>query len=275
MREASSEKTKVLGSIGRLSEIARYVSVCTMDEALEIIDNGMREDSGTLHIITLNTEMAMAMAMSNNSVALEALYKAGAVTADSIGVIWALRMFHLRQLRGNLIMRVTGVDLVTKIFQKYMSEPTVTFFLLGAEDAVRNEVVNVLARSFNIKEERVGHCGGIYGRDDEKMITTIESFAPTVLILAASTLVGEVWIGQNIPRLSSFCRVAVNTGQTLDVMAGKVVRAPETWQRFGVEWLWRLVHEPWRIRRQSVLPFFVVQLLREVALSRIKERRTR
>jgi N-acetylglucosaminyldiphosphoundecaprenol N-acetyl-beta-D-mannosaminyltransferase len=57
-------------------------------------------------------------------------------------------------------------------------------------------------------------------------------------------------------------RVALGIGGSFDVWAGNTVRAPELIRKAGVEWLYRLVREPRRIRRQLVLPRYVLKVLR-------------
>ena len=67
-------------------------------------------------------------------------------------------------------------------------------------------------------------------------------------------------------------RVAIGVGGSLDYHAGFVRRAPEWAQVLGLEWLFRLIAEPWRLRRQFVLPQFAVLALAEAIRGRIGHR---
>ena len=57
--------------------------------------------------------------------------------------------------------------------------------------------------------------------------------------------------------------VGIGVGGSFDVIAGNVERAPEAWRGAGLEWMYRLVKEPQRWRRQLALPAFVALALRE------------
>ena len=56
--------------------------------------------------------------------------------------------------------------------------------------------------------------------------------------------------------------VAIGVGGSFDFIAGRARRAPAVVQRVHLEWLWRLVMEPWRIRRMAVLPVYALEILR-------------
>jgi N-acetylglucosaminyldiphosphoundecaprenol N-acetyl-beta-D-mannosaminyltransferase len=73
----------------------------------------------------------------------------------------------------------------------------------------------------------------------------------------------EKWIASYKKKLTSV-RICQGIGGTLDVLAGKVKRAPELYCKLGLEWLYRLLSEPKRINRQKVLPVFVLQILRQI-----------
>jgi N-acetylglucosaminyldiphosphoundecaprenol N-acetyl-beta-D-mannosaminyltransferase len=77
----------------------------------------------------------------------------------------------------------------------------------------------------------------------------------------------ERWIARNLPRLPS-ARVAVGVGGSLDYLAGAAKPPPGIVHAIGLEWLWRLVRDPKRWRRQRVLPRFVLLVL----LARIRRR---
>ena len=64
----------------------------------------------------------------------------------------------------------------------------------------------------------------------------------------------EKWICANRDRLN--CHVMMGIGGSLDVFAGTVERAPEFWCKYGLEWLYRLIKEPWRFKRMMALPKF-------------------
>jgi N-acetylglucosaminyldiphosphoundecaprenol N-acetyl-beta-D-mannosaminyltransferase len=71
----------------------------------------------------------------------------------------------------------------------------------------------------------------------------------------------ELWVADHLPKTG--CAVGIGVGGSFDVLAGNVERAPEIWRRLNLEWLYRLIKEPWRWRRQLALPEFVWLAVRE------------
>ncbi|MBI2861985.1 MAG: WecB/TagA/CpsF family glycosyltransferase, partial [Chloroflexi bacterium] len=84
---------------------------------------------------------------------------------------------------------------------------------------------------------------------------------PDLLLVAFGAPAQEKWIARNLSRLG--IPFAMGIGGALDFIAGKSHRAPRFLQRLGLEWLYRLIREPWRWRRMSVLPRFAMRVLLE------------
>jgi N-acetylglucosaminyldiphosphoundecaprenol N-acetyl-beta-D-mannosaminyltransferase len=81
-----------------------------------------------------------------------------------------------------------------------------------------------------------------------------------VLILALGSPKQEKWFAANHQNLKHI-RVCQCVGGTLDTIAGDTKRAPEIWQKIALEWLYRLITQPGRIKRQKVLPAFAIAVL--------------
>ena len=71
----------------------------------------------------------------------------------------------------------------------------------------------------------------------------------------------DKWIARNRDALPAV-RVAIGVGGSLDFVTGRAVRAPRWMQRLGLEWLHRLIREPWRWRRMLALPRFALRVLK-------------
>jgi N-acetylglucosaminyldiphosphoundecaprenol N-acetyl-beta-D-mannosaminyltransferase len=69
----------------------------------------------------------------------------------------------------------------------------------------------------------------------------------------------EKWINLYKDKLK--CKVIIGNGGTMDIIAGNLKRAPEVFQRLGLEWFYRLIKEPSRIKRQIVLPQFILKVI--------------
>jgi N-acetylglucosaminyldiphosphoundecaprenol N-acetyl-beta-D-mannosaminyltransferase len=88
-----------------------------------------------------------------------------------------------------------------------------------------------------------------------ELLARVREAAPDILLVAYGAPKQDLWIDRfgrqtGVP-------VQVGIGGALDFIAGVVPRAPQRWQRLGLEWLWRLKQEPWRWRRMLALPRFL------------------
>jgi len=105
----------------------------------------------------------------------------------------------------------------------------------------------------------VAHSGSPDPRDDEETLRLIRVQRPAVLLVAFGAPRQEKWIDRMRDQLS--VPVCVGVGGAFDYLAGVVPRAPAFMRRGGLEWLFRLAVQPWRIGRMSVLPVFAVRVL--------------
>jgi N-acetylglucosaminyldiphosphoundecaprenol N-acetyl-beta-D-mannosaminyltransferase len=96
--------------------------------------------------------------------------------------------------------------------------------------------------------------------EENDIVERIRAARPDMLFVAFGAPAQDLWIARNQPRLQ--VPVAMGVGGSLDFVAGVTRRAPEWVQRIGLEWLYRLIREPWRWRRQLELPRFVWHVLR-------------
>jgi N-acetylglucosaminyldiphosphoundecaprenol N-acetyl-beta-D-mannosaminyltransferase len=134
-------------------------------------------------------------------------------------------------------------------------------FLLGASPEVNAKAAEVLQQ----KHPRLVLAGaqhGFFGPEAEgEILSGIRSAAPDILLVALGVPRQELWSRRHQGELG--VPVAIGVGGTLDVLAGRVQRAPRWMQRLNLEWLYRLYKEPWRWRRMLALPRFVGAVLKE------------
>ena len=204
-------------------------------------------------VITLGTEMVME---AQRNLQFRAVIDAAAlVVCDTIGLLLASR------LRGGpLRERVTGVDLVQALAPR--SDPDdLRLFLLGGRPETIERAATELAASGATVAGR--HHGYFASGDDAAIVAQIRASGANVLLVGLGSPKQELWLAQYLA--ATGCKVGIGIGGTLDVLAGNVRRAPEIWQKLGLEWCYRLVREPWRWRRQLALPAFFILALREAA----------
>ena len=103
--------------------------------------------------------------------------------------------------------------------------------------------------------------------EDEAIRERIRAAAPRVLLVAYGMPAQERWIARNLPQVPSL-RIAIGVGGVFDQLAGRVRLPPAMIHAVGFEWLWRLVFEPRRWRRQRVLPLFAALVVRQRVFGR-------
>lgn len=226
------------------------VDCLDMDAALDTIAHLV--DEGGHHLVaTVNPEFVMrAKADPDFARVLES---ADLCLADGSGVVWAAR-------RQGCTLRepVTGVDLIPRLAALCASRH-LGLFLLGAAPGVAADLAaRLLAehRDLNV----AAHSGSPDPSSDAETLALIQRHKPQVLLVAYGHPAQELWIDRMKDRLG--VSVAVGVGGAFDYLTGRVPRAPAWMRRAGLEWLFRLVRQPWRIRRMAVLPLYAYRVLR-------------
>lgn len=224
----------------------------TMDATVDRISRIIKEKRPDLfHVVTLNPEITMA---SQKDPQLRSIIdEADLLTADGIGIVMVSR------LKGNpLPERVTGCDLLIKLLETGHRERW-SFYLLGADEFTNNKADEVISSKYpNVRI--VGRHHGFFEPSEEPAIVEhIQALNPDVVVVALGAPKAERMIYQYKYQLNA--RIAVGVGGSLDVIAGKVKRAPAAIQKLNLEWLFRLMKQPSRWRRQLILPRFAIRAL--------------
>jgi len=215
-----------------------------------IRDQLAKPGPGLLHIATLNPEYVVGARTSAPFAA--ALRRTEWSAPDGVGIVLGVRC-----LTGERISRVTGVELAEWLFDAPFPEPP-RIFLLG-------NPASVAALQGRHPLRAVGRWGaGSSGpEDDSESIERIQERAADVVLVGYGAPAQVLWIERNRAALAECgVRVAIGVGGALDYLAGTAPRAPGFIRRLGLEWLYRLVREPWRWRRQLALPKFALLVVR-------------
>lgn len=221
------------------------VDLLERDDVLARINSALSGDT-LLHVVTLNPEQVMAARSSSRM--RELIEAAQIVTADGVGITLALNAQGAQSIE-----RVTGVYLAEELARQGAK-----LFLLGGRPGSAERASISLTKRYP-KSNLLGAWSG--GRsesyDDQQSLARIAESGATLLLVAFGSPAQLEWIERNRFELEVHgVRVAIGVGGALDYLAG-IAKQPPTWAvRFGLEWLVRLVREPWRWRRQLVLPVF-------------------
>lgn len=172
--------------------------------------------------------------------------------ADGIGMIIASKL-----KKGRLQERVTGVDMMGRLLQFAADEGHSVFFYGAKEDVVRTAKEKLEASIPNLRV--AGYANG-YVQDQEALVEQIRASGAALLFVALGSPRQELWIKDNMSKLPNV-KVFQGVGGSFDVYSGKVKRAPAFYRKFGIEWLYRLMKEPKRLKRQTALPKFLLKIL--------------
>ena len=219
----------------------------------EAIDAGeaLAKGPGFSYVVTPNPEIVNYGRADQNYADL--LNRAGLVLPDGIGVIYASRM-----LGTPLKERVPGADFSAGLLGR-LAKNGGRLYLLGAKPGVAE------AAAKNMQETYPGllvcgtHDG--YFQDPEPVVEAIRAAEADVVFVCLGAPKQEKWMAEFGPRTGA--HLMVGLGGVLDVYAGTVKRAPMFWQKLGLEWFYRLLHQPSRFGRMAKLPLFLVDAAKE------------
>lgn len=230
------------------------VDVLWMDEVITRI-GGYISEGRPRQVITVNAELLYRAQREREL--LDLINQADLVTADGIGVVWAART-----LGTPVSEKVSGIDMI-QIMAPTAAEKGWRLFLLGSAPGTAEaaaERLSRLAPGINI----VGCHHGYFkpGPEEEELLKMIEEKSPDLLLVALGAPRQDYWIRDHLVGGRLRVPVSMGIGGSLDVLSGKVKRAPRWMSKTGMEWIWRLIQEPWRYKRMSVLPLFVLLVIR-------------
>jgi len=215
----------------------------TMEEALEKIE-GFLEDGQQHYIVTPNPEFLIEAQKDEEFRTI--LNQADLAMADGIGLIFASRF-----LGQPIKERVAGTDLMEQICQR-ASQKKWPVFLLGGEEGTAEKAAENLRKKYKGLEAQI--LGTVPKGQSLRR--------PAILFVALGAPKQERWIVENLEKMPAI-KLAMGVGGAFDFMAGRVRRAPKFLQASGLEWFWRGMLQPWRVRRISKavikFPYLVIK----------------
>ena len=233
----------------------------TYDEALSLLQGALAARAPSV-VTTPNPEIVM---LARRHPAFRAVLNRSALNIpDGIGLLFAARMVG-RRLRQH----VQGTDLVLRLAAINFSpgsalEPR-RWFLLGGHGDVAARAAAALVRQFPSLTIAGAMPGSPLESDDAEVCAAIRAAGPVdVLLVAYGAPKQELWLDRNLAALG--IPVGIGVGGVFNYLSGDAPRAPAWLRRLHLEWLHRLISQPWRWRRQLALPQFaalvVVEALR-------------
>lgn len=226
-------------------------------QVLEYTDKLLTKNGKNHYFVTPNPEL---LVIANNDASYrKVLNSADLALTDGIGVVWASRL-----IGKPIIHRITGTDLI-KIICGHVNEKPITVGFLGGRPGVAEEVSKCLLLKFPKLKVTLTY----EGKPDQETLNNIKKKINgkiDILFVAFGSPRQEKWIYQNLENLPA--KLTIGVGGAFDFISGKVRRAPKWMRRLGFEWLFRLIIQPWRIKRQLSLIIFIFLVLKQRLLGR-------
>lgn len=208
-------------------------------------------DSISGQVITINPEM-INNARKNSDFA-DIINSAELVIPDGIGVEIGLKIL------GNSVRRIAGIEFSHKMLEVCAKEGKSVAFVGAKPEIIEKAAENIKNEFENIN---IVYVQDGYFKDDEKVMNDLKILQPRLILCALGSPKQEEFIAKSKTMLPDSLFIGV--GGSFDVWSGVVQRAPEIYQKLGLEWLYRTVKEPQRFKRIfPTLPLFVLNVLRE------------
>ena len=199
------------------------------------------------YVVTPNPEFLLAA--EKDPEFRRVLNAADLVLPDGIGVVYSAKI-----LGTPLKERVPGIEFAEAMLSA-LNEMGGRLYLLGAKPGVAEEAGRRICARYPALVLCGTHDG--YFKDEQAILPEIAAAKTDLLFVCLGAPKQEKWMarwGQH-----TGAKLAIGLGGCLDVFAGNVQRAPERWQKLGLEWAYRLKKEPKRIGRMAKLPLVLVK----------------
>ncbi len=257
-------------------------------EILEYIQNGLKKavknGQKTFVLVTPNPEQVV-LAQKNTHFA-EVLNRADVAIPDGIGLVWAYRFLGL----GGQLTRITGVTLMEDLVQMAAKE-RITVGLIGGREGVAVVALECLSKKYpgvqgwamdgpEFKIQSTNQLINQLTNDEEHAEQEINQIANKI----RKSGVQIVFVGLGAPKQEFFIEklktslektrdkqisnvkspiLLMAVGGSFDEISGRLKVPLKFIDRYGLKWLWRLILEPWRWKRQLALVEFVGLVLRK------------
>lgn len=220
-------------------------------DILEQIKKNILTDKKFCHIVSLNPEIIVVA--SHDKDFQKVILNAEIRIIDGIGVILASKVLKIKA--GE---RLTGVSLAEYLIELAFKE-RLKIMLIGGRPKIADTVAKCQKKRFSglkiMGIEGYRDKFNIKDKENKKLFSIVSIFKPHIILVSFGSPFQEKWIFENKRHFKGMTVAGV--GGAFDFLSGSVSRAPSLIQNIGLEWLYRLIIQPWRIKRQIRLIEFI------------------
>jgi N-acetylglucosaminyldiphosphoundecaprenol N-acetyl-beta-D-mannosaminyltransferase len=207
-----------------------------------------------VHIVSGNPEV-LFQGLNNKNLFDNFNSDKAIIIPDGVGTVIASKI-----VKEPVREKIAGIEVMEEIIKHCVTYDK-GIYLVGASQEVIDQCVINLKKKYP-KLSLLGFHNGFFDLDHcDNIIKDIEEKNPYALFVAMGAPRQEKFIVKYMDKLP--CKIFMGVGGSFDVIAGKVNRAPKWMINIGLEWFYRVAKEPWRIKRLSSIPKFLVRVLKE------------
>ena len=220
-----------------------YVNALSMDETVDYIKKVIARRTPPVQHVVIN---ALKVNLMEEDPKLRGIVNAcPLINADGSSILWAAK-----QLGVPVEERVTGIDLFLRLV-KEAAENGYKIYLFGAKEEVVTKVRDVFQQQYPTLQI-VGYRNGYFTPEQEpQIVADMAASGADMMFVAFSSPKKEYWVNKYLNQLN--IPFVMGVGGSFDVVAGVTKRAPEFWQKIGMEWFYRFIQEPRRLWKRYVV----------------------
>jgi len=244
--------------IKKLDILGSRIDNLSMDETLALCKQRIL-DKEQLLVFTPNTEIIM---MCYKDEEFRNLINSSDINIpDGVGLILGSKL-----KKKKLKEKVAGFELSMNLIEEANLKHLKLYIVAGKPGVAETACENIRKKYSNV--DIVGcqngyfkgsHLGIENSAEELAIIEDINDKQPDILFVGLGAKKQELWAYKNAKRINA--KIIIGNGGTTDVIAGNVKRAPDFFVRCGLEWLYRLINQPSRIKRQILLPQFLLKII--------------
>ncbi len=220
-----------------------YVNALSMDETVDYIKKVIARRTPPVQHVVIN---ALKVNLMEEDPKLREIVNAcPLINADGSSILWAAK-----QLGVPVEERVTGIDLFLRLV-KEAAENGYKIYLFGAKEEVVTKVRDIFQQQYPTLQI-VGYRNGYFTPEQEpQIVADMAASGADMMFVAFSSPKKEYWVNKYLNQLN--IPFVMGVGGSFDVVAGVTKRAPEFWQKIGMEWFYRFIQEPRRLWKRYVV----------------------
>ena len=224
-----------------------------LEKILKYIDRS----TGFSHIVSLNPENLVIT--TENESFKKVIETAQIKIIDGTGVVLAGRFLDVE-----VGERITGVGLMEELLKK-ASDRRLRVLMIGGKENLAEKLIECYSEQFPEAKfkgvQGIEDIKNIKKEEEVKIFSIVTAYKPQLVFVAFGSPIQELWIARHKKEFSK-C-VVMGVGGAFDYLSSNIERAPVFIQKLGLEWLFRLVNQPWRWRRQLRLIKFIWLVTRQ------------